>query len=335
MSLNDSTLSLTRQTTPRTVRDLGSDYTRYFSPFSASNNGSRDELGMPLPRYNSSTHLMGGALSSTDLNKRLSDPFRDTKRVDNPFASGLNTAPGTPGRDIEKMAAGAAIGAAPYGSSTGTGTPNFIREADPEKGAFFPYMDDRLSAPEYAFPLFADQPEDDDDLHMPMWDDDVRLKPKFKDHFTRENLSSTLGLAFMVIGLLTLFIALPVITSTGINLLSYSYETPLDQMLGAFQQAEPWATVNNETYPLMENIRTGLIDPDTPQNVKTKTGINGDDYVLVFSDEFNKKNRTFYPGDDPYWFAPDIWYGGTQDMEWYDPDAVNTGKLSSSKYIDS
>jgi beta-glucanase (GH16 family) len=56
----------------------------------------------------------------------------------------------------------------------------------------------------------------------------------------------------------------------------------------------------------------------------TRTGARGDEYVLVFSDEFNDNNRTFYEGDDPYWFAPDIWYGATKDMEWYDPDAVTT-----------
>lgn len=34
-----------------------------------------------------------------------------------------------------------------------------------------------------------------------------------------------------------------------------------------------------------------------------------------FSDEFNKDGRTFYPGDDPYFTAVDLWYGVTQDME--------------------
>ena len=30
--------------------------------------------------------------------------------------------------------------------------------------------------------------------------------------------------------------------------------------------------------------------------------------VLVFSDEFNRDGRTFYPGDDPYWEAVDLHY---------------------------
>ena len=45
---------------------------------------------------------------------------------------------------------------------------------------------------------------------------------------------------------------------------------------------------------------------------------------MVFSDEFNDNNRTFYPDDDPFWFAADFWYGATQDLDWYDPDAVTT-----------
>lgn len=36
---------------------------------------------------------------------------------------------------------------------------------------------------------------------------------------------------------------------------------------------------------------------------------------LQFSDEFNTPGRTFYPGDDPYWTAMDLWYGVTRDME--------------------
>lgn len=83
--------------------------------------------------------------------------------------------------------------------------------------------------------------------------------------------------------------------------------------------------VNNRTYPLIENVRRGLIDPDTPKSAYTrKSTFDRSVLKLVFSDEFNKPNRTFYAGDDPYWTAPDIWYGATQDLEWYDPDAATT-----------
>ena len=84
----------------------------------------------------------------------------------------------------------------------------------------------------------------------------------------------------------------------------------------------------------------GLIDRDTPASAMTKTSYtSGEEFVLVFSDEFNTDGRTFYPGDDPYWEAVNFHYWGTvgifvhffhlldaevtfrmeNDLEWYDP----------------
>jgi beta-glucan synthesis-associated protein KRE6 len=76
--------------------------------------------------------------------------------------------------------------------------------------------------------------------------------------------------------------------------------------------------------PLLKNVRQSLIDPDTPKSAMTKKDHHGNTWNLVFSDEFTKSGRTFFDGDDPYWQAMDIWYGVTQDLEWYDPDAVTT-----------
>ncbi|PIL27407.1 hypothetical protein GSI_10555 [Ganoderma sinense ZZ0214-1] len=67
-----------------------------------------------------------------------------------------------------------------------------------------------------------------------------------------------------------------------------------------------------------------LIDSETPDSAKTRTGFDGVEYELVFSDEFNTDGRTFYPGDDPFWEAVDIWYGSTADQEWYDPKQIYT-----------
>ncbi|TDL14840.1 beta-glucan synthesis-associated [Rickenella mellea] len=67
-----------------------------------------------------------------------------------------------------------------------------------------------------------------------------------------------------------------------------------------------------------------LIDPDTPASAKTRTGFDKQQYNLVFSDEFNTDGRTFYPGDDPFWEAVDLWYWATGDLEWYDPAQVKT-----------
>jgi len=71
-----------------------------------------------------------------------------------------------------------------------------------------------------------------------------------------------------------------------------------------------------------------LIDTATPDSAKTRTGFDNQEYELVFSDEFNVDGRTFYPGDDPFWEAVDLWYWATADEEWYDPGQITTGNGS-------
>ncbi|PVF94156.1 beta-glucan synthesis-associated protein [Serendipita vermifera] len=80
----------------------------------------------------------------------------------------------------------------------------------------------------------------------------------------------------------------------------------------------------NSTGQISESVFS-LVDDDTPQEVRTKTSpVDGRTMRLVFSDEFNRDGRTFYPGDDPYWEAVDLHYWGTGDLEWYDPSMVYT-----------
>lgn len=69
-------------------------------------------------------------------------------------------------------------------------------------------------------------------------------------------------------------------------------------------------------------------DRDTPQDMYRKTGVNGEDLRLVFSDEFNVDGRTFYPGEDPYWEAVDMHYFATGDLEYYDPGQITTANGS-------
>ncbi|KAK5008296.1 beta-glucan synthesis-associated protein, partial [Cryomyces antarcticus] len=182
MSQRDVTGPLTRQATPQTVRDLGQDYTRYFNPFADSRSSSFADLHKGLPSYKSSSNLV----SASAATNRLSNPFepRD-KRELNPFATASSS------------------------------TTNLVDDSDPEK-TFSPYLDDRLAAPssDARYPLYIDEKEWDDDMHMPMFDDDVKLKAKWRDHFTRDNVVSTFGLAFMIIGLLFVFVVLPVMSYT-------------------------------------------------------------------------------------------------------------------------
>lgn len=60
-----------------------------------------------------------------------------------------------------------------------------------------------------------------------------------------------------------------------------------------------------------------MIDPDTPEEAKTRTMLNDTSKTmqLIWSDEFTADGRTFYPGDDPYFTALDIYYWQTQDLE--------------------
>ena len=83
-----------------------------------------------------------------------------------------------------------------------------------------------------------------------------------------------------------------------------------------------------------------LIDPKTPDKAMTRIGFDGEEYKLVFSDEFEVDGRSFYPGDDPFWEAVDcaslvlpsrsradcgiVNYWQTGDLEWYDPAAITT-----------
>ncbi|KAF1811789.1 beta-glucan synthesis-associated [Eremomyces bilateralis CBS 781.70] len=257
-----------------TLHELGSDYSRYFNPFSDCRRSSfLSTPGVPAP----------SALLSSDESIRTA---------------------ALPGASTTKL------------------------PTDPEMEKFFP-LDDRLSAPYavrgmYSFPLFLDEKEPDDDMHMPYPDDDVRFRPRLRDHFSRANICSTIGLIMMISGILFLFVVFPVLSYTSVVHFSGSYDTPIDEMPDQVPEPQPWATVNDRHHPLLRYMRRGLIDPDTPSHAKTRKSVDGSDLILVFSDEFNDNNRTFYPGDDPYFFAPDFWYGATQDLEWYDPDAVTT-----------
>ncbi|PUU80090.1 beta-glucan synthesis-associated [Tuber borchii] len=83
--------------------------------------------------------------------------------------------------------------------------------------------------------------------------------------------------------------------------------------------------LSGSDHPLLRNVRSTLIDPDTPTSALMRNSVLGKGNLkLVFSDEFNKDGRTFYEGDDPFWQALDLYYAATHDLAWYDPDTVTT-----------
>jgi beta-glucan synthesis-associated protein KRE6 len=255
-----------RPETPKNLKDLGRNYSRY--PAAASSTNLRANSRPPGATVaNSETNL---------LRTTTNNPFNDSQA------------------DLEKF-----------------GYP------DDSITAFDPYF-----GGEKGFILYNNEVEADDKFHMPADHDDVTYKAKWSDYFDRRSIVSTIGGIVLVLGLLCVFIVLPVLT----------FKTHLITAGGNSKGASvddtgpAWAHVNNNTYPLAQNVRSSLIDPDTPASAMTrKSTFDSSTLKLVFSDEFNDENRTFYPGDDPFWTGTDLWYGATQDLEWYDPDAVTTG----------
>lgn len=165
----------------------------------------------------------------------------------------------------------------------------------------------------YAYDPDTDNvPEEDDYLHEP----DIKDKNEGVGFWSSRGWLNIGALALLIVALLSLFICYPVI--------SYYQTNARTQELIAEN-----ARINNPSENLAQPAQTfdmpTLIDDDTPEDAKTRTGWDGQDYVLVFSDEFNTDGRSFYPGDDPYWEAVDLGYWATKDLEWYDPGQVTTG----------
>ncbi|BFZ57323.1 beta-glucan synthesis-associated protein [Savitreella phatthalungensis] len=159
-----------------------------------------------------------------------------------------------------------------------------------------------ISSQDYAG-TFLDK-EDDDYLHDPRVPDRLPTNVWWRN---RRGLMNMGALILLLVSSIVIFILIPALTYTG-----HLTAPPIDQDL------------INSTAPMLSHIRTSMIDPDTPQSAYTKQSVFGKTYKLVFSDEFNQEGRTFYPGDDQFWEAVDIRYGATQDLEWYDPDAITT-----------
>ncbi|RPA94517.1 beta-glucan synthesis-associated [Choiromyces venosus 120613-1] len=181
---------------------------------------------------------------------------------------------------------------------------NFDNE-DPERG-FSPYHEGGGMAIE--FPTI-DEKEDDDALHNP------DVNEKFRPSYKRVAIAIFSCVTF-IFGLFMLFIVWPVLMYGGYGLFEDEYGK------GGPLSEEP---LGGSDHPLLRNVRSSLIDPDTPKSAFTRDSVFGKGKLkLVFSDEFNKDGRTFYEGGDPFWQAVDLRYAVTQDLEWYDPDAVTT-----------
>jgi hypothetical protein len=170
------------------------------------------------------------------------------------------------------------------------------------RGGLFPYVYDPSLEDQ------ADQAMDEEDLLH-----DPKSIDKPSSLFAARGILNIGVLVLLIIFLLALFIAYPVITYVRGN----ANNLFLDENGG-----------NTVTVPVSAFALPQLIDPQTPDSAKTRTGFDNQDYVLVFSDEFNTDGRSFFPGDDPFWEAVDLWYWATGDLEWYEPGQVYTANGS-------
>lgn len=179
--------------------------------------------------------------------------------------------------------------------------------------------------PASSFPLHIDEKEPDDYLHNPdpIADTEYEKHRFWYDFKSLDKRSSwaLIGLLTFVIGIVGVFIVLPVITyanSTSHKLIPQTY-----------------VRLTEYQYPRLSAIRTSLVDPDTPKSAYSRQAADGSYWGLVFSDEFAAEGRTFYDGDDQFWYAPDFHYDATKDLEWYDPDAVTTANGTLQMRMDA
>ncbi|KAI0002450.1 concanavalin A-like lectin/glucanase [Russula compacta] len=159
-----------------------------------------------------------------------------------------------------------------------------------------------------------DGADEDDPLHDGPESDD-----KAVSFLNRRSILNLGVLVVLISALLALFIALPVVTFVE------------DSNHNTF--FEESSTSNNIQVPRSYLPGPQLVDPATPESVKTRVGYDGQDYLLVFSDEFNVDNRTFEPGNDPFWEAVDL--SATVDHEGYHSGQVYTANGSLHIRIDN
>ncbi|KAI5791726.1 beta-1,6 glucan synthetase [Peziza echinospora] len=165
--------------------------------------------------------------------------------------------------------------------------------------------------------LYPSEVEADDDIHNP-----EKVEPEEKKRtaiWTTRGMLNLGALCFMSVALIFMFIGYPIYLYAGKLGLDTTEVIPNELCENSGLDCKDVQEVDK-----LKNARSGLIDPETPQAAHSKKSTSGKDWVLVFSDEFNVENRTFYPGDDPFWEAVDLHYAATMDLQWYDPDAITT-----------
>src|SRR6266404_3567580 len=136
-------------------------------------------------------------------------------------------------------------------------------------------------------------PDLDDALHNP----DPRVDAAQDNSFTlfsARGWANVSVLILLIAGLVTLFAGYPII--------SFYHTAPIVTLGSNFGGSNATGQI-----PSLTNFPS-LIDVDTDKKFYKRTGSDGKTWNLVFSDEFNRDGRTFWPGDDAYWEAVDLHY---------------------------
>ncbi|EGW31666.1 uncharacterized protein SPAPADRAFT_62281 [Spathaspora passalidarum NRRL Y-27907] len=178
--------------------------------------------------------------------------------------------------------------------------------------------------PASSFPLHIDEKEPDDYLHNPDPVADAEYdKNRFKHdlkNMDRRSVGGLIGFIVLLLGLLLVFVLLPAMTYSSIT---------------HYMKPQEYEVLTQYSYPMLSAIRQELVDPETPEDALFWKARDGSMWPIVFSDEFNAEGRTFYPGDDQFFTAPDLHYDATKDLEWYDPDAVTTANGTVTLRMDA
>ncbi|KAF8066469.1 beta-glucan synthesis-associated protein-domain-containing protein [Lyophyllum atratum] len=277
-------------------------------------------LGPPSSSFPSGTGLgmagMGGGHRGSMLLYRLasdddtaSSSHRDSHLLPPPpkFPGGANRAStiSSSGSSFISLDSKYPLGAGAGGGGAGS-----------NRDSAFPTVPRGLVPYEYDPALDEMEPPDEEDfLHDP------EAKGHRKTRFPWRGLLNVAVLVGLIAALLCLFVFYPVLTFYRNAARNNKIDGNI--RINATGQA-----------PVLFQM-PDLIDTETPDAAKTRAGYDGHEYELVFSDEFNTDGRTFYPGDDPFWEAADLWYGATADMEWYDPSQVITRNGSLVITMDS
>ena len=174
--------------------------------------------------------------------------------------------------------------------------------------------------------LSPDLVENDDALHNPDTEPQRPEDPKqlLLNKRSLINLGCLLTLFFMILFLLYVPLSVPyALPHVGARQHRISGHHVFHPRKSSSIRVQPWGNkllrtgdrckylpiplLTSRQIPSMGNF--GLIDLDTPQDAYHKDSHrDGSPMVLVFSDEFNRDGRSFYPGDDPYWEASDLHY---------------------------